>query len=426
MAKKSLDTNANPSILVEKIGSDLNVKGWDRPQVLVKSSSDNDIVLEEREEKIVVKTPSDCVLYVPFSATLEVTKVGSGARFKSLGGEIQIGTVGNDLVLRDVGATQVETVGNEISAKRVRGDLKATTIRGNAVVRDVDGQFSAETISGELHLRDVSGGVTAQVGGNAFTSFSPVPWQVYSIQARGTIRCRVPGDANVDFKIVNGGQEIRIRTMEGNQRIKEGEYTFTLGEGGVQVKLTAGSTVDIRTTATEYDAFERIEVDFGSEIGSMADEIAESAVAQVEAQLEMINSQLDTHLSGLATTIKTAGMTEEKAQEVQERLEAAKVRAAERAEAAAERARAKLELKLAAAQRKADRKARAAAARAARKERRSRGDRRFVVPTPPPPPKPVDPVSEEERMMILQMLQEKKISVEQAEKLLAALDGRGG
>jgi hypothetical protein len=39
--------------------------------------------------------------------------------------------------------------------------------------------------------------------------------------------------------------------------------------------------------------------------------------------------------------------------------------------------------------------------------------------------KPVDPVSEEERMMILQMLQDKKIGLEQAEKLLAALEGKG-
>jgi hypothetical protein len=84
----------------------------------------------------------------------------------------------------------------------------------------------------------------------------------------------------------------------------------------------------------------------------------------------------------------------------------------------------KLDLKVAAAQRKADRKARAAAARAARKERQSRGERGYTI-MPPPPSKPVDPVSEEERMMILQMLQDKKISVEQAEKLLAALEGRG-
>jgi hypothetical protein len=41
-----------------------------------------------------------------------------------------------------------------------------------------------------------------------------------------------------------------------------------------------------------------------------------------------------------------------------------------------------------------------------------------------PPAARGEPVSEQERMMVLQLLSEKKITVEQAEKLLAALEGR--
>jgi hypothetical protein len=44
------------------------------------------------------------------------------------------------------------------------------------------------------------------------------------------------------------------------------------------------------------------------------------------------------------------------------------------------------------------------------------------MPTPPAPPKS-EPVAEEERMAILKMLQEKKITAEQAEQLLQALEG---
>jgi len=43
--------------------------------------------------------------------------------------------------------------------------------------------------------------------------------------------------------------------------------------------------------------------------------------------------------------------------------------------------------------------------------------------TPPTPPS--EPVAEEERMAILKMLQEKKISAAQADELLKALDGGG-
>jgi hypothetical protein len=44
------------------------------------------------------------------------------------------------------------------------------------------------------------------------------------------------------------------------------------------------------------------------------------------------------------------------------------------------------------------------------------------MPTPPGMPKS-EPVAEEERMAILKMLQEKKITAEQAEQLLQALEG---
>ena len=50
MAKKTLETSEAPQVIIEHVGSDLQVKGWDRAEVLVKSSSDNDIALEEQED----------------------------------------------------------------------------------------------------------------------------------------------------------------------------------------------------------------------------------------------------------------------------------------------------------------------------------------------------------------------------------------
>jgi len=234
----------------------------------------------------------------------------------------------------------------------------------------------------------------------------------------------VPGEANATFEILSGARDIRIKTPDISEKIVEGTYTLTLGEGAASVKITAGGCVKITSREVDWEGVQDFEFDFGEEIGSMAEEIAEQATRQLESQLEMLENNLNVHLSGLATSLSTAGLSEERAKEIQERVELAKERAAERAAAAAERARAKLVLKVAAVHRKADRKARASAVRAARKVRQSRGEYGFTFSTPPPP-KPIDPVSEQERLMILQMLQEKKINVEQAEKLLSALEGKG-
>jgi hypothetical protein len=461
MAKKTLETSATPQVIVEKVGSDLQVKGWDRAEVLVKSSSDNDIVLEEREENVIIGCPSDCVLYVPQKANVEVEHVGNNARFRSVDGKISVKKVGTDLSLRDVGSAQVETVGsdfsarrvrdelsvkkigssaliqdagsthlefvgNQLIAKRVRGDLKVTQVGSSVVARDIDGQVTFDNIGGTLHLRDVSGGISAKLGGTATIDFSPVSWQAYAIQAAGNIRCHVPADTNAEFDIDCGAQSIHVKTLESSETIKESSHTLTMGDGGASVKLKAGGSVNIISQRTGLDDVESFEVDLGSEISSLADEIAEQTTQHIEAQMEMLEEQLNAQMTSLSVSLGATGMSEDRIREIEQRLENAKVRAAQRAEAASKRAQDKMERKIAAAQRKAERKARAAAAREARKQRqRSNYVSPGVVITPPPVrPQPQEPVCEEERMMILQMLQDQKISVDQAEQLLSALEGK--
>jgi hypothetical protein len=458
MAKKSIETKPNPEILVQQVGSDLQVKGWDKDEVLVKSSSDNDLTLEEQDGVVTASCPNDCVMYVPQGASVKVESIGSSARFRSVMGKITLGTVGTDLGLRDVGPVKVEVVGsdllakrvngdisvktvgssatvgdvggmefggvgNQLIAKRVRGDLKITNrVGGNAVIRDVDGQVTVKNIGGSLHLRDVSGGITAEASGNATVEFSPVSWQAYDIKAGGELRCHMVEEANATFEITSGAQTIRVKTPDISEVIKEGNYTLTQGEGAASVKLTAGGSVSVTSQSTTGEELGDFDIDFGDEISSMAEEIAEQTTRQIEAQLEMLESNLNVHLSGLATSLSMAGLSEERAKELEERLEMARERAAMRAEETAQRVQERVERKLAAAQRKAERKARASAVRRERRAREHHG--MSYISTPPPPPTKVDPVSEGERLMILQMLQDKKISVEQAEKLLSALEGK--
>jgi len=459
MAKKTLATTENPRVIVEKVGNDLQVKGWDRAELLVKSSSDNDIVLEEREDYVVVSCPSDCVLYVPQKANVDVKQVGSDARFRSIDGNVVIGKIGTDLSIRDIGSAQIEIVGsdfsarrvrdelsvkmigssalvqdagdthlervgNQLIAKRVRGDLKVTQVGSSVIARDIEGQVSFENIGGNLHLRDVNGGIHAILGGAATIDFSPVSWQTYLIQAAGNIRCQIPDDANAEFDISCGANSIRINTSEIKETIKDDSHILTMGDGGAHVKLIAGGSVNIISQRTGLEDAESFEFDFGGEFGSLADEIAEQTTHHIEAQMELLEEQLNTQLSGLSASLSSSGMSEERMRELQERLELAKERAASRAATASQRAQEKMERKIAAVQRKAERKARASAVREARKQRqRSNYVRPDIGIKPPVRSEHKEPVSEEERMMILQMLQDQKISVDQAETLLSALEG---
>ena len=76
-------------------------------------------------------------------------------------------------------------------------------------------------------------------------------------------------------------------------------------------------------------------------------------------------------------------------------------------------------------QRRMENKGRAGAGRRGRIDFSFGSAPRPPVPPVPPPP-PGEKVSEEERLMILRMLEQKKISMDEAEKLLSALEGKAG
>jgi hypothetical protein len=183
----------------------------------------------------------------------------------------------------------------------------------------------------------------------------------------------------VDLPGVDGAEEGAARS-------------FTLGEGKATVSLTAGGDVTVTNRADEWES----KVEFDS-----------SAREDVFAPGEFPGIPADLH------------------ERISRRVEEATRRAlrqTKQAEWQSERVQRKVEVAL----RRAEEKIRAAERRSTHMGvsfgRTGAGSER---PAPPPPPaRPSDPVSDEERLTILRMLQEKKISLQDAEKLLAALEGK--
>jgi len=406
MAKKNIPTTETPKIVIFQVMGNLNLKGWDQTEVRFSANSE-DGQIEELDQEIRVNCPGNCLLRVPHKAIIEIQQVGGQLLVKSLDGELIVGKVGANIVIKDVAATRIENVGGQLSAKRVRGDFQVDSVGGSAVVHNVDGQFAAKAIGGSLHLQQVSGGISARVDGDAVLRFSPVSWQAYDVDAGGRIRCQLPDDVSAMINIVSGAQRIEVRRAHEKDVIRAGEHVLALGDGEATVNFSAGSRVTIENDIPSIDFDRNIDAGpkFGDigEFGAMAEEIAQNVGFQIEAQLGMLEEQLETRLSGLALSANLAGLTEEKARRIEEKMKRAGERAAQRAEQAAERMKAKLDRKLAHAQRKAARKAN--------------------VHRPHHDQVETEPVSEQERMLILKMLEEGKINLEQADRLLSSLEG---
>jgi hypothetical protein len=196
---------------------------------------------------------------------------------------------------------------------------------------------------------------------------------------------------------------------------------MTIGDPDAELNLSASGTVALLGRAPDWETSQDFDADLGADFDGMVEEISEQAAEQLELQMEMLERHLDAQLENLSATLGASGLKMEETEKIARRAREASIRATARAQEKMQRAQEKMRRKLDAAQRKAE----ARAARAERKtERRFQERRGWNFETGPARPEPPsDPVTEEERMMILRLLQEKKISAEEADKLLSALEG---
>jgi hypothetical protein len=419
MDKRSVQTGETPKINLEVMGS-LSLRGYDESHVEVMCSSQDDLSMDVQDDQVNIVCHRDAKLRVPYGSRVDASRIHGDASLKALEGELSIDRNYGNLSLRSVGRVKVGDINGSLTAKNVNGDMHLNSSQGNVSVRDIRGDFTVEeSITGNLVLKDIDGSAKAVVGGNVNVDLDPSPESSYDFQAKGNLTCRLPEDASVKVSISHGANvRIKIPEVEVLERIVT-PYEFVLGEGDARLALSASGNITLSSQPPDWNIGE-VEVEIGEDYELFAETLNEQISSQIDAQMEMMDEELKLQLDNLSLYLDTAAMSAEQAERIAERVRMASERAHARAQEKIRRAQAKMERKLEATRRRAERKARAA-------EQAARDRRRKAEPiewAPSSPKKVPEPVSDEERLMILQLLEQGKINTKEAEQLLSALEGK--
>jgi hypothetical protein len=420
MGQKTISTSLTPKVSIQAVHGNLQVKGWDRPEILLRYKADEQIVLDELEDSIQISCHGDCVIRLPQEATIQTEVINGNARFKLLEGRLTIERVAGSLDLRNIESAQINTIEGNLLAKGTTGDLLVERVQGNALARDIQGLCKLQQIGGNLDLRDAEEDIDVSAGGNIRVQLCLLSGQHYCIQAGGNLHCMVPEDSSLQADMTSGARRIQLILPEGKSTLAEGKHSLTLGEGEARMILEAiGSIHFARQEADWYDTAE-IQYEFDEAFAEFSDDFGQQVSDQIELQIETQMEILNEQLSKLEAIIGTSDMPPEDTERIMQRARQASERANIRAQEKMRRAQEKLDRKLQAAQRKAELRMKAVERRKQTPMKRSWS----LQSSSTPPPATTEAASDEERLFILRMLEEKKITIEEAEQLLAALEGK--
>ncbi|MBM3151202.1 MAG: hypothetical protein FJZ96_03185 [Chloroflexi bacterium] len=410
MQQQTITVSPSVELQLEKLSGNLRVAGWERAEVMAKTDGD-ELNLSASNNHVTVSCDENLILYMPRSAGLRVRKVAGDASLQALAGSVDleqvagdltlndiaraaVGTVAGDVSLRNSGALQLESVSGNLVLRHGKGDITATSVGGDASLRDVHGKVEIKHVGSDFYLRNARGPVNVTAGADAALYLEPQPGVDYQVKAGDDLLLRLPPEASVELQLTSSEpHNIHIDFPDVTIDEEATSQVVTLGGGAARMYLEAADNIVVTSRAERWQTVE----EFGFGMG-------------------------DFEFPRIPEIPPLPHLPPDFNERINRRVTLAMEKAQRHAEAAGKRA----EIKVEAALRRAEAKARAAEQRARRANVNLKIGRWDWDLTPGKfTPTGGHPVSDEERLTILRMLQEKKISLDEAEKLLSALEGKG-
>jgi hypothetical protein len=229
---KTLDVSANGLVRIENVRGRIAVDGWDRDQVQVVGTLDDQATGLTFETSgatttVRVETPdnlrrgagSNLVIHVPKASRVRADVVSAELHLTTLAGGVEGKTVSGDIEAADVG--------DRVELATVSGDMRVARGAGPATFSSVSGDIEADVAAAELKISTVSG--RARVASSARVS----ELTMHSVS----------GDLDVSASLADGAH-VKGSTTSGDIRLAIDRAASTV----VEMKTTAGG--GIRNTLT--------------------------------------------------------------------------------------------------------------------------------------------------------------------------------
>jgi hypothetical protein len=341
----------------------MEVRGGDFAETMIDTDGPDHKVLQIESTLNIGTSGGDCQCRVPQTARISFENVGGDMHIKDIAGSIHLARLGGDFATRRTCGLTLGTIGGDADMREIDGDLNLQAVNGDVVVQDVSGRVVIGTISDDCVLKNIPAGFDiGSVGGDLEIRTALYPGAHGKAFARGEIGFEFPAESSIRIVMPS---DTELTLDEELTAFTEGDQLIvTVGSGEATVELSARDSI-------------RVSMDRGKGRGPSQD--FDAYMMDVSAQIDMHLRGLEQHLDDLPERVRHG---------VERRINEAmrQVQFAERA-----------------AQRSADRGNREAW------NFNASGSG--------------EPVSENERIAILKMVEEGKITVAEAQKLLAALDG---
>lgn len=258
-----VDISGTSSIRGEQVGGDCRIQGnGDSPVVLKNIGQDLDVSGVSKLQ--VYNIGKNCQVHDSERAELMIGHIGINLEVAGAS-SLQTCNIGCDCNLRDIqGNVSIDHIGSSITVAGVAGNLQIGNIGGNAELKGIRGLLGI-----------------GSAAGNVFVEASFPPESVTRLQAGGNIHLVLPSNANLTIQATVGG----IVHGHGTVSAMGNQVTLVYGNGTARLEVSAGGNLELygdqapKSTSTYSGNWENFAYDWQNQWQDMARQWNEASTA---------------------------------------------------------------------------------------------------------------------------------------------------
>jgi hypothetical protein len=251
MEKNQQIISVEPDVtIVVRAHGNLDVQGWKRAEVGI--VTDINVQKIRHENKLLrLIFVEDCELSVPAGVPLIIDRVSDNARLRNLGNPLTINKVQGSLTLQNIRSVSVGRVSDACLIENVEGNVKLGKIGENLKGKNLLADISVERVSGNVKLYQLGGKVDIRSDENIEISLTDGNHGNVHLKASDSVLVQLPADPHATIKIKSGGEHIDINVGSYQKKIKDSRCEVLLAGGGQEIVIDSGDRV--RVTAEVLD-----------------------------------------------------------------------------------------------------------------------------------------------------------------------------
>ena len=238
-----ISVESDVTIVVRAHGN-LDVHQWDRPELGI--ITDINVQKIRHENKLLrLLFVEDCDLSIPKNRELIIERVSENARLRDLENPLTINAVGGRLALQNIVSAVIGRVSESCLLENISGKLKIGRVGDKLTGKNLGGGLSVDRVSGNVKLQGVGGSLDIRCDGSVEVSLMDSNKEKISIRSADDIFLHLPADSNAALQIRSGGENILFETSSLKKKINESRGEIRLGTGEQKIALDAGDRVRV-------------------------------------------------------------------------------------------------------------------------------------------------------------------------------------